>query len=274
MADKYWEWRCAPATIARSPLGVPLFRSATKIILMSLCIVGGSYGIFLYERNRANEKEARLQEALALEQERNDHLKALVNRLSSERRMAEMVVTEQTRDKDGQPGTTTLLFSEFAADGSRLPPRFYTIVGNEVHIDALVIKFERDFVEKDDPLRGHTIALFYRLYGSHQTPENGFPIDNPGQPPDVYRDGKPRSEALRRFESELWQKFWKLADDPSYRADNGVRVMQGEGLWRYVYPDYVYTLTIERIGGPNIHVRPIDDLFRQYQQALKKSHGS
>jgi hypothetical protein len=73
------------------------------------------------------------------------------------------------------------------ADGKQLPPRFFTIKGNVAHIDAMVIKFEQDFIKKGDPLRGHSLVLFHRLYGDYQAPVEGFMIDMPGKPPEVYR---------------------------------------------------------------------------------------
>ncbi len=247
-----------------------MLRSLTKILVLLLLVGGGAYGIYRYERY--NAREAQMAAEIRHLQEQKKHLEGFVARLTQERRMAELVVTEQGYNKNGNT-TTTLLFSEISRDGSRLPPRFFTIEGNVVHVDTLVIKFERDFIEKDDPLRGHSIALFYRLYGDRQAPIDGFPIDDPGQPPLIYRDSSPQSENLRQFEAELWKNFWRLADDASYRKEKGVRVAQGESPWRYIYPDQIYTLAIEGGGGVNMTSRPIDDLFRQYQEALKRQRG-
>ena len=248
-----------------------MLHSLTKLLVLILLVGGGAYGIYKYENRSANE--ARLAAEIVRLEAQKKHLEDFVTRLTRERRMAELVVTQQGY-KDGGITTSTLLFSEIARDGIRLPPKFFTIEGNVVHVDAMVIKFERDFIEKDDPLRGHNIALFYRLYGDRQAPADGFPIDDPGQPPQVYRDSSPKSEDLREFEARLWKNFWRLADDAGYRKENGVRLAQGESPWRFVYPDYVYTLSIEGGGSVNMASRPIDDLFRQYQDALKRQHGT
>ena len=56
-----------------------------------------------------------------------------------------MLVTDQ-KTVNGIP-RTTLLFVEYGKNHSPLPPRIFTIAGNEVHLDAMVIKFERDFVK-------------------------------------------------------------------------------------------------------------------------------
>ena len=75
----------------------------------------------------------------------------------------------------------------------------------------MVIKFDRDFVDENDPLRGHSIALFTKIYGDKQRPRRRETIDAPGKIPDVYRGADPRR---REFEQELWNNFWKLAEDP------------------------------------------------------------
>ncbi|MGA2497184.1 MAG: hypothetical protein ABSH20_05555 [Tepidisphaeraceae bacterium] len=247
-----------------------MVRSLTKLLVLVLLVGGGAYGIYKYETRSATE--ARLAAENQRLQAENQHLQDFVARLTREIRRAEMVVTEQGY-KNGNV-TTTLLFSEIARDGTRLPPKFFVIEGNVVHIDSLVIKFELDFIKQNDPLRGHSIALFYRLYGDRQAPADGFPIDDPGQPPPIYRDNLPKSEDLRQFEADLWRNFWRLTDDAAYRKEMGVRLAQGESPWRFVYPDYVYTLSIEGGGGVNMASRPIDDLFRQYQEALKRQHAT
>ena len=102
---------------------------------------------------------------------------------------------------------TTLLFVEYSRNKTTLPPKSFTIQGNQVHLDAMVIKFDRDFVKQNDPLRGHSIALFTKLFGNHQSPDNGSTIDTPGQIPNYYQGIDPR---VSQFESDLWKNFWQL----------------------------------------------------------------
>ena len=87
-----------------------------------------------------------------------------MQRLEAEKRVAEVLVTDQKQGEDGVL-RTTLLFVEYAKDGSTLPPRSYIIEGKSAHLDAMVIKFDHDYVARNDPLRGHSIALFCRLFG-------------------------------------------------------------------------------------------------------------
>src|SRR5688500_10431584 len=150
-----------------------MFRAVVKIIMLGVFVVAGAVGIYVYQDRTSDARKIE-----KLEEERHE-LQQIVRRLSDERRVAEVLVTDQT-EVDGIL-RTTLLFVEYAKDGSSLPPKSFTIEGKTAHIDALVIKFERDFLKQDDPLRGHSIALFTKLYGEEQSPASAETIDAPGK---------------------------------------------------------------------------------------------
>jgi hypothetical protein len=46
----------------------------------------------------------------------------------------------------------------------------------------------------------------------------------------------------------------------------GVRVAQGEGVWRPFEPGRLYTITLESNGGLNVHSEPLRGI---YQEALR-----
>jgi hypothetical protein len=228
-----------------------MLRPLAKIIALAILVIAGSFGIVYYRDHYSAEHQI-----AQLEQEKKE-LQQFVQRLIAERRVAQVLVTDQ-KQVNGVT-QTTLMFKEFSRDGSDLPFKVFTIEGNEAHIDALVIKFEHDLIEHDDPLRGHSIALFTELYGRHQSPALGFPIDAPGKVPDFYRDADPRTDA---FESKLWTDFWKLADDSAYRQEKGVRVANGQGVWFPVELGKMYTITLESDGGLNVTPQPIQGDYR------------
>ena len=232
-----------------------MLRTVAKLAFLALLAVAGTAGLMFHRRDTT---ASQLNEA----KQKTDQLKQVVRRLEAERRVADVIVTAQTAE--GGVQKTTLLFVEYARDGSTLPARRFTIDGNVAHIDAVVIKFDRDFVQDNDPLRGHSLALFTRIYGENQPPEKGFPIDPPGGIPDVYRGADPY---VSDFERELWSNFWKLADDEAYRKSRGVRVAQGEGVWVPFHPDKLYTVTLDSDGGLNITSSPLKGIYRE---ALKR----
>ena len=147
---------------------------------------------------------------------------------------------------------------------ARSEARSFSIEGDTAHIDALVIKFDGQYVRENDPLRGQSIALFTRIYGDKQKPSEGLAIDEPGRIPDIYRGADPR---VSEFEQKLWKDFWRLAQDESYRREMGVRVANGQGVWGPFEPEKLYTLTIETNGGINITSEPLRGIYRE---ALKQ----
>lgn len=233
-----------------------MLRTTAKLVGLTVLVIAGSSGIIAYHNHFAAERKI---EQL---QEEKKQLAQIVKRLSEEKRVAEVLVTEQ-QAIDGEL-QTTLLFVEYAKDGTALPPKSFTFVGKMAHIDAMVIKFDNDFVQENDPLRGHSIALFTKIYGDKQSPAEAAHIDEPGTIPAVYRGADPR---ISRFETELWKNFWKLADDPAYRQTHGVRIANGQGLWGPFDADKLYTITIESDGGLNMTSEPLRGIYRE---ALKR----
>jgi hypothetical protein len=235
-----------------------MFRGIAKIIALAVMVVAGAAGIFVYQARYSQDH--RISELLGQKKE----LERVVQRLNAEQRRAQMLVTDQ-RTVDGKL-RTTLLFVEYARDGSSLPPQSFVIEGKWVHIDALVIKFEPDYVGRGDALRGHSLCLFTRLYGDNQTPARGFPIDEPGKIPDIYRGVSPR---VSEFEETLWADFWKLADDAAYRKEQHVRVANGQGVWGPFEPGKLYTITLEANGGMNLQNQPVEGIYKEAMMGTK-----
>lgn len=237
-----------------------MYRTVVKFVTVAFLAVAGTVGVFVYRSHNSIEAE------LQREQEKTAELRQIVQRLTSERRVADVMVTDQ--QTVGGTLQTKILFVEYDHDGQALPAKRFTIDGNMVHLDAMVVKFDGKFVAENDPLRGHSIALFTRLYGDSQSPANAFHVDEPGQVPAVYRDPDPK---VALFEQELWKNFWRLADDADYRNQMGVRVAQGEGVWRPFEPNRLYTITLEFNGGLNIRSEPLKGIYREAMKSVSSA---
>jgi hypothetical protein len=233
-----------------------MYRRLAQLSSIGLFIAIAALGTYLYQVHTSADRK------LAEVEQRNVELHQIVQRLQTERRVGDLIVTGQQTGADGFVHTT-LLFVEYGRDGSALPGRSFTIIGDTGHIDALVVKFDGKFVEQNDPFRGHSIALFKSIYGDREAPANAQPIDTPGHIPAVYRES---DRSVSRFEQSRWSDFWKLADDPAYRAQMGVRVAEGEGVWCPFHPNRLYTLTLESNGGLNITSDPLKGIYRDLMQ--------
>jgi hypothetical protein len=232
-------------------------RTTLKLALLALLVVAGAFGLFKYEQRNS------VQVQLDQEKQKSRKLEEYVAHLKSEKRVADVVVTDQ-KEVNGVL-KTTLLFVEYAKDGSPLPGKCFTFEGKQAHIDAMVVIFDGQYVKDRDPLRGRSIALFTRLFGDRQTPEQAHRIDDPNQIPAIYRGADPR---VSEFEQELWRDFWRLADDEAYRKLMGVRVALGDGVWRPFEPGKLYTITLQTDGGLLINSEPLKGI---YSEALKRN---
>jgi len=229
-----------------------MLRALAKTAFLVLLLLGGSAGLFFYyNHNSAQQQIEQLQQ-------KTRELEQIRHRLETDRRVAKVLVTDQ-KMIDGQM-KTTLLFVEYAPDGAELPAKQFTIDGNEVHFDAQIIKFKDEYVERGDPLRGQSIMLFVRVYGADQAPSAGFPIDQPGMIPEIYRGADPR---VSSFEQDLWANFWKLYNDRDARDARGIRGLHGEGLYGQFNPGHVYTITLRASGDGTINEEPLDPMYKQ-----------
>jgi hypothetical protein len=235
-----------------------MVRTSLKLALLAVLVIAGAVGLFKYEHQR-NGVEVRLEQ----EQQKSRKLEGIVEHLSAEKRVADVIVTDQNEVNGVKH--TTLLFVEYAKDGSPLPGKCFTFEGKQAHIDAMVVIFDGKYVRERDSLRGRSIALFTRLFGDKQTPEQAHRIDDPNQIPAIYRGADPR---VSQFEQDLWKDFWRLADDDAYRQSMGVRVAQGEGVWRPFEPGKLYTITLKTDGGLLISSEPLKGI---YSEALKRN---
>jgi hypothetical protein len=238
-----------------------------KIFGLLALVVAGAAGIVLYQNNTIPSRQiARLQQdnqkleqaRVKLESDKKE-LENVVSRLEGEKRIADVLVARQ-ENVEGAGIQTTLLFVEYDRNGQPMPAKSFVIAGTTAHLDAMVIKFDHDFVSKSDPLRGHSIALFTRIYGDSQAPSSAQLIDQPGTIPDVYRGADPKVSA---FELALWKDFWKLYEDDAYRKAKGVRALGGHGVWGPFELGKLYTVTIESDGGLNMTSEPLKGIYKE-----------
>ena len=237
-----------------------MFGSLLKLLGLSLVTAAAGGGLWWYAWHN-DPRDA----VIADQQKQIETLENVATRLQLERRAADLFVTHQGRGDDGKL-RTDLLFVEVGPDGVALPPKRFTLLGDTGYVEAQVVKFERSFVREGDPLRGRSLALFTRLYGSQTAPDAGEPVDPPGQAPRVYSGLDSRQN---QFERDLWADFWRMMDDTAYARTKGVRVAQKESVGGVFRPDMLYTITLEADGGMSLTNKPLDPIFREAFAALR-----
>ncbi len=189
-------------------------------------------------------------------QKENKELKREIERLrvanrllKVDTRVAILDVIEKTQSPQTGAVRTTFVFREVDSTGRPITPeRKFTINGDILYVDAWVAKFQDEFVELGDPIRGSTIYLFRRLFGEDQRPSEGFVLDEEGSLPLAYRSQGEVSE----FEKEIWEKFWFLANNPEEAARKGLRAVHGEAVYMKLEEGKRYRIQLRASDGLSI----------------------
>src|SRR5262249_33631085 len=127
----------------------------------------------------------------------------------------------------------------------------FTVPGDVLFVDAWTIKFEAEKVAQGDPLQGRSLVLLRRIYSDRIPPKDGFNIDTPGAVPPGYA-----CTGVGRFEKQLWENFWSLAMDAEKAKAVGVRVAQGEAVYKPVRAGQTYELIVDAAGGMSLTPLP------------------
>jgi hypothetical protein len=184
------------------------------------------------------------QQIRKLQQEKAE-LEAIIDRLGTNTRVAQLYVADQKTDGRGKVVSSTLQFKEYDRGGRPMPARSIDVPSDVIYIDALVVRFQDDYVGRNDELRGHSLHLFRRVFGDTQRPQDGTALDTPNEVPQIYQTSTEPSE----FERALWRDFWQFASDPDAAAAMGVRVAQGEAVYQRVRTGQTWELSTRPAGG-------------------------
>jgi hypothetical protein len=216
--------------------------------------------LVVYWRVSANSLSRTLQEMAALQKQMEQRLavkEAMIERLNRSRRLAHIRVVDQSLDPQGGVIKTQLLFVELDDAGRELARQQFTLPGDVVFVDAWSVKFHHADVAEGHPLRGRTLLLLRRIYSDRMAPIDGYTIDVPGAVPPGYAVGEVAS-----FEKKLWEHFWEIATDPELAATMGVRVAQGEVVYKPVRVGQVFELSVDAAGGMSLTPLPSNTLVR------------
>lgn len=182
----------------------------------------------------------------------------VIERLSADSRVAEVLVTQSRFDEATKKIETTIKFLEFDASGRPLAPKYFTFKGNVIQFQSLVIRFQDKFVRLGDKLKGKSAYLFLKAFMLDGQNTQEFAITEPNQIPEGYKIPNLRS----KFESELWENFWIYALDPKAREHAGVKNAQIEAPGSIFVPGTIYTIHIEHDGGLRIDAKPIPEILK------------
>ena len=183
----------------------------------------------------------------------NKELKRAIENLTSEEQIGYSKVVRQFV-KDGRR-FTTLKFVETARNDP-LEVVFeseFTLEGDVVHFDALIIKFDDDFVQDG---KGRSLYLWRRVYGEYMPPSDGFPIEIHGREPERYRGLLSKLSFKQR--ELFWAELWDLAHDKRHLLNFGIEAVFGNAVYTELRPGLIYIFKISATG--QVYPEVIPDL--------------
>ena len=203
-------------------------------------------------------------------------LRKIIERLTAETRMADVLVTKSEFDETTKKIMTTIKFLEYDARGKPLEPKYFTFSaplhagtdpssgkagdgrGPTIQFQSLVIRFNDKLVEAGDRLRGKSAAFFMKAFVLDGAKTQEFDITKADEVPGGYRV----SEKANEFEMKLWKEFWNYALDPKKRERAGIKNAQIEAPGSMFLPGTIYTLKIEHDGGLRIDASPVPEILK------------
>lgn len=173
----------------------------------------------------------------------NKHLKQAIANLTQEEQIGYAKVTAQ-ETKDGQL-LTTIKFVETARDDKlkKILEKEYTIAGDIIHFDALIVKFGDKMVMDG---KARALYLWRRVYGEKMAPQDGFAIEDPGAEPKRYAD---LLKALPVKHRELfWSSIWELANDQQTLKQYDIEAIYGNVIYSKLRKGLIYVFKISPTG--------------------------
>jgi len=185
-------------------------------------------------------------------------LRKVIERLSADSRIAEVLVTQSRLNEETGRIETTIKFLEYDAKGNPLPPRYFTFQGNIIQFQSLVIRFQDKLVRRGSGMQGKSAYLFLRAFALDGKNTQVFEITEVDEIPAGYKISGLRNE----YEKQLWQDFWRYALDPSMRSKIGIKNAQIEAPGSLFLPGTIYTIRIEHDGGIRIDAEPVPEILK------------
>lgn len=157
----------------------------------------------------------------------NEKLKSAINNLTAEEQIGYATLLSPKTAKDGR------IYSEvrFVQSAAGYPKQItsvesFTVIGDVVHFDALIVKFNNELVQRG---KQHALYIWRRIYGDSQQPDKGLPIEQPNSAPERYYE---ISKTLRIDERKVfWKAIWDLANEPEKLSKHGVSAVFGNAIY-------------------------------------------
>ena len=91
-------------------------------------------------------------------------LQKIIERLTADSRIAEVLVTDVKFDSKARKTYTTIKFLEYDTNLKPIKPRYFTFSGNIIQFQSLIIRFDDIHIRNRDKFRGKSAYLFWKIF--------------------------------------------------------------------------------------------------------------
>ncbi len=157
----------------------------------------------------------------------NHELNKAIKNLTAEEQIGYATLQSQRRNEHGEL-ESTIRFVQTAAGKPKeiVSEQLFTITGEVIHFDALIVKFSNDYVIDG---KERALYLWRRIYGETISPSSGELIEIPNQAPERYHS---ITRSLRMKESDIfWEAIWNLANNPEQLSQYGITAVFGNAIY-------------------------------------------
>lgn len=185
-------------------------------------------------------------------QQDNERLQTALKFLKINRRLAHITVLDQGQTEEGEP-FMDVAFAEVNDAGQAIgPARAFRLRGERMFLDCWIVKFEDNYVEQADALRGTSLCVFKGLWGDIDGPRGSQSLDSLAptspSPPGIYH----QAAQVTDFERKIWADFWSVANDRQRQRDMGIRANHGEAPYVLVEKGKTYRVELRTSGGVSL----------------------
>ena len=175
----------------------------------------------------------------------NKKLKRSLTNLTDAGKIGYAKVVSQITNDQGNVVATTLKFVETARDDELkiVLEKYYTIEGDIVHFDALIVKFGDKMVMEG---KKKSLYLWRRIYGENMPPSSGFAIEEAGKEPKRYR--ALLDELGVKKNKLFWESIWDLANDPQKLKKYDIEAVFGNVTYAKLREGLLYVFRINPTG--------------------------
>jgi hypothetical protein len=181
----------------------------------------------------------------------NKQLKEAITNLTAEEQIGYAKVIKQETQNNKIFTTVRFVETDRNDKTKKILEKDYTIEGDIVHFDALIVKFDNKIVMDG---KERSMYLWRRIYGETMPPQDGFAIESPVAEPARYADLLARLPIKQR--ELFWSNIWFLANDVEKLKQEGVTAIYGSAVYSKLRPGLIYVFKISPTGQLYPEVAP------------------